>query len=165
MWSHVLEGPGTASMRLSELTDGLHRGILSLIQFHIFHNRCVNPADWTYATTRNLRHQKRRSHPACSSQDILWVVLGWATAVVLIPLPLIYRHSAIMFSQGQPNSTALRAAMHSSLLSIWRGHRTRVPGPSGSPILIWNIENKRAPSCHFFMPSGRVEMAPRATIP
>jgi hypothetical protein len=25
-----------------------------------------------------------------------------------------------MFSQGQPNSTASRAAMHSSLLSIWR---------------------------------------------
>jgi hypothetical protein len=47
-------------------------------------------------------------------------IQGRVAAVILISLPLIYRHSAVMFSQGQPNSTASRAAMHSSLLSIWR---------------------------------------------
>jgi hypothetical protein len=42
-------------------------------------------------------------------------------------LLLIYRHSVIMFSQGQPNSTASRAVMHSSLLSIWRFSNDELP--------------------------------------
>jgi hypothetical protein len=46
-------------MRLSELTDGLYRGILSLIQVHIFHNRCANPADRTYARIQETYSIKR----------------------------------------------------------------------------------------------------------
>jgi hypothetical protein len=46
-------------MRLSELTDGIHRGIISPIQVHIFHNRCANPADWTYVRIRETYGIKR----------------------------------------------------------------------------------------------------------
>jgi hypothetical protein len=46
-------------MRLSELTDGLHRGILSSIQAYIFHNPSANPADWTYARIRETSGIKR----------------------------------------------------------------------------------------------------------
>jgi hypothetical protein len=48
-------------MRLSELTDGLHRGILSSIQVHIFLNRYANLADWTYARIRETYGIKRNA--------------------------------------------------------------------------------------------------------
>jgi hypothetical protein len=51
-----------------------------------------------------------------------------------------------------------------SKVSVMRGHRARVPGPSGSPIPIRDIKNKRAPVCHFFVPAGRAEMAPWHTM-
>jgi hypothetical protein len=49
MSSHVLQGLGIIAMRLSELVDGLHHGVLSDIQVRFFHDRCSNPDYWTYA--------------------------------------------------------------------------------------------------------------------
>jgi hypothetical protein len=52
MSSYVLQGMGTVSMRLSELVDDVHHGVLFDIQIRFFHNRCSNPDYWTYTRIR-----------------------------------------------------------------------------------------------------------------
>jgi hypothetical protein len=106
-------------MRLSDLTDGLHRGILSPIQVHIFHNRCANPADWPYAQIRETYGIKRdeaiRHALLRTSRQLFWDPgMGGGRDPYLSPLDLPTFRDHV----GQPNSTASRAVMHSFLRSI-----------------------------------------------
>jgi hypothetical protein len=57
--SHVLQGLGTVTRRLSEPVDGVHHGVLSDIQVRLFHDRCSNPDYWTYAPIRAADHITR----------------------------------------------------------------------------------------------------------
>jgi hypothetical protein len=63
-------------MQLWELIDGLHRGILSPIQVHIFHNCCANPADWTYSRIRETygikRNEASRHALRKTSGELFW---------------------------------------------------------------------------------------------